>query len=34
MIYDNEKRWMDGVTREDRIRKKYIRGSIGVAWIK
>ena len=26
-------RWMSGVTREDKIRNKYIRGSIGVASI-
>jgi len=24
-------RWMSGMTREDRIRNEYIRGSIGVA---
>ena len=26
-------RWMSGVTREDKIRNEYIRGSIGVASI-
>jgi len=26
-------RWMNGVTREDRIRNKYVRGSIGVVSI-
>jgi hypothetical protein len=24
-------RWMSGVTRKDRIRNEYVRGSIGVA---
>jgi hypothetical protein len=26
-------RWMNGVTREDSINNKYVRGSIGVASI-
>ena len=26
-------RWMSGVTSEDRIKNKYVRGSIGVASI-
>jgi len=26
-------KWMSGVTREDRIRNEYVRGSIGVASI-
>jgi hypothetical protein len=26
-------RWMSGGTREDRIRKEYVRGNTGVAFI-